>query len=269
MNCRCMNCRCAVVFRSRTANRAIAACSMIEGLSVSRSRQRPCCCHRRRTSMIGVETLLRIVCRRLKVLPLYRSRSNMVLVHRHPLLRPWCVAKTACATGIGDTIDVHIGRLMHDSFIDVDVAEPSAHMHNRCVVEEVAAAPFAARKAPAHIAESIVHAAVVADMRSPVACVKEINAVLKAPVRRRPKNARFRRRHPCARHPVVPDIGVVISPIPWRPDISIRWAQRLLIHRQHRRSNGDVDKHSGKRRCRHEAKQKRKQEKSQDRKSVV
>jgi hypothetical protein len=142
-------------------------------------------------------------------------------------------------------------RIVNDRLVDIRVVEPAAHMHDRRVIEEVAAAPFSTGKAHTHIAESVVHAAVVANVCAPIAAMEEIMTAFPAPIRRRPKKARLRSGNPRARHPIVAFIAV--SPITRRPHISIFRAWWLHIDWQHRRRNVDANKHSGERRNRNDA----------------
>lgn len=70
--------------------------------------------------------------------------------------------------------------------IDVHVVEADAHMHHRGVIPEHAAYPDAAQEPDAGIAESIIHAAVKSDVRSPISFVPDINGTFKRPVSRSP-----------------------------------------------------------------------------------
>jgi len=147
---------------------------------------------------------------------------------------------------------------MHDRLIHIGIVnDRPVYAYDSSVIREVTTAPFAAGKADAHISEPVVNTTVVADVRAPITCVEEIVSAFKSPVGRGPQKARLGSRYPGARNPVI--AVVTISPIARRPKISIFRARRLLIHRQYRRSDADADDYPGKRRCRDEAEQKRKQ----------
>jgi hypothetical protein len=96
------------------------------------------------------------------------------------------VSNAARSARIGHMPVIDDGGVMNDRFIPVDVVEAAAYMHDRRVVEEVAAAPFAAGKADTHVAEAVVDAAVISYVRSPIAVVEQVMAAFKAPVRGRP-----------------------------------------------------------------------------------
>jgi hypothetical protein len=165
---------------------------------------------------------------------------------------------TASATCISNVVVVHDRRIVNDRFVHIGVVNHgSVHIDYGCVIREVSTAPFTAGKTDAHVTEAVVHAAVVADMETPVAVMEEIMPAFPAPVRRRPKVARLRSRHPGARHPVIAELA--ISPISRRPQIAVIRARWLHIDWHYRRGDADADKHSGKRRCRDEAKQSREQ----------
>jgi hypothetical protein len=66
----------------------------------------------------------------------------------------------------------------------VDVA--AVHMHDRGVVVEVVTAPLTAGKADAAVTEAVVHAAVIAHVRPPVAFMEAIPATFPTPVGGRP-----------------------------------------------------------------------------------
>ena len=210
--------------------------------------------------MVRIEPLLRIMRSRLEMLTLHCARRRMPLSGEPALISRGLVPNAARSARISHMPVIDDRRVVNDRLIPVDVVETAAYMHDRRVVEEVAAAPFAAGKTDAHVPEAIVDAAVVSNMQSPIAVMEDVMAAVKAPVRGRPEKARLRSRHPRARDPVV--AGIAVSPVTRRPDISIIRAERLFINRQHRRSNADTDEHSGKRRRRNEGKQKRYQEKA-------
>jgi len=144
-----------------------------------------------------------------------------------------------------DTAIVDDGRIVHDRFIHIRVVnDRPVHAHDRGVISKVAATPFTAGEADAHVSETIVHAAIVANVRSPIACMEEVVSAFKSPVRRRPQETWFRSWHPGARNPVI--TIVAIGPVARSPQIPVFGARWLLIDRQHRRSDTDADDHPGK-----------------------
>ena len=68
-----------------------------------------------------------------------------------------------------------------------------AEVHDRAVVEECSAVPITARESNTGITEAVVHSAVEADMRAPVAGVPGIDTAPPTPISRGPEQARLRR----------------------------------------------------------------------------
>jgi hypothetical protein len=118
------------------------------------------------------------------------------------------------------------GAVIHVTVVEV-------HIVDGTVIVEPISAPIPALIAGADVAESIVNAAVVADMLAPKAVVVAIHAAEKSPISRRPQEAHLRRPRPGAGHPVVALRSV--APISGRPQIAIARAWRLRIFRQRRR----------------------------------
>src|SRR6516164_1860513 len=188
-------------------------------------------------ALIVVERQRRIFRRHLHVLRLLRSRRHVLLVGGGNLLRRLPRRRAA-----GTAIVAHVGDVVDDGLV-VDVGD----LHVRdvvdgAVVKESAAAPIAALVAYAGIAEAIGYAAVEADFWAPIAFVKRIDAVVPAPVSRRPQQRRLRRQYPRARHPVIAGI-VIPGPIAGRPDVPRRRDRRLIVNRQWRRR--DIDSYRG------------------------
>ena len=72
----------------------------------------------------------------------------------------------------------------------VDVGDMhTAHVHGRAVIEKCTAAPVTALESNTTITEAVVHTAVEANMRTPVAAVPEIDATAPTPVARRPQQS--------------------------------------------------------------------------------
>src|SRR5580700_2940423 len=121
--------------------------------------------------------------------------------------------------------------------VNVDVGNVDrVHMHHGGVIEEMAAAPFAAAKARAKVSEAVINAAVKSDLRAPVAGIPYVQTIVPAPVPGSPQQAWFRSFHPCAGHPV---IAIVVAPRPvtGSPQITVVGADWLLVDRQRGRAN--------------------------------
>ncbi len=125
----------------------------------------------------------------------------------------------------------------------VDVAV--VHMHDRGVVVEVVTAPLSAGKADAAVTEAVVHAAVVAHVRPPVAFMKAIAATFPTPVGWRPQRAFIRGGHPGAGNPVV--ALVTVGPVSGSPHHAGLHTRGLLVDRQGRWRDADDDLSTGKR----------------------
>ena len=145
---------------------------------------------------------------------------------------------TVCdVTGIRDRVSFH-NRTVHISVCD----DRGVHAHDGRVVGERSVPPFAADESYPHVPEAVVHATVVADVRSPIPVMKPVVPARPAPVRRGPQRTLIRGGNPCTRNPVIA-IGAV-CPITRRPDQVRLGANRLFIDRQRRRSKPDTDEHS-------------------------
>jgi hypothetical protein len=79
----------------------------------------------------------------------------------------------------------------HRPVIDIgDVGD--IHVGYGAVVEEFATAPFTTLKAFAEVSEAVINAAVESDVRTPIARIPKVDAVVPAPVSRSPEKANFR-----------------------------------------------------------------------------
>jgi hypothetical protein len=136
--------------------------------------------------MIRAETLLRIMSCCLNVLLLRCRRRNVMLIDRCALFGSRLVLNASRSTRVRHVVVIDDGCIVHDRLIDVRVVESAAHMHDRSVIEEVAAAPFTTGETYTHVTKAVIHAAIIADVRSPVAAMEEIMSTFPAPVRRRP-----------------------------------------------------------------------------------
>ena len=200
-------------------------------LSHSRHGRRP------RRSMIRRKARLRIAPCRFDALRLRRGALEMPLVQdlliarrrsrRHP-------ARSVKAGPRSPFVSRH--PPVHINVVD----HRGVHAHHRRVVAENIARPHAPHKTGAVIAPSVIHTPVIAHLRSPVAVIPPIHAVVEGPVPRRPQKPWLRRRHPYAGHPVIPIIGIP-RPVPRRPEIAFLRTRRLLVDRQRRRRNIHTD----------------------------
>ena len=205
------------------------------GSSTSRNHRsdRPACrdglrrCKFGRTPMIDGGKLLAVLCCCLLVLQLRGHGGNSLLTHGGGFgrQRP---ARDASRPVVAGTVnrDVVDAAVIHVSVVEV-------HIVDGTVIVEPVSAPIPALIADAAVAESVVNAAVVADMLAPKAVVVAIHAAEKSPISRRPQEAHLRRPRPGAGHPVVALRSV--APISGRPQIAIARAWRLRIFRQRRR----------------------------------
>jgi len=102
-----------------------------------------------------------------------------------------------------------------------------ADIGHGAVVVKRAAAPFAAHKADAAVAESVINPAVKADVRSPVSGMPSVESATPSPISRSPQQTN-RGDHPCSRYPVIAVI-IVPTPITGRPDVAGAGADRLRV----------------------------------------
>jgi hypothetical protein len=114
--------------------------------------------------------------------------------------------------------DMSYSHIVDDGFV-VDVGDVHATeiVHGRVVAKD-AVSPVAALVAGAHIAETVIDAAVESDMRPPIASMENVHAVIPAPIARGPEQPDGRRLHPGSRHPVIA-VGT-ISPKAGRPNVA-------------------------------------------------
>ena len=124
-----------------------------------------------------------------------------------------------------DVVDNHRAVVHVVNVGDVDVADGA-------IVGEAIAVPVAALIAGAVIAEAIGHAAVEADVATPVAAMEAIAAVVRTPPSRRPERANIGRGAPGAGHPEVACRRV--APVAGSPQIVVLRRLRLVIDGQRR-----------------------------------
>src|SRR5712691_5309621 len=179
---------------------------------------------------------LRTICARyVFVLDLLSSSFKMMLVLRNPFAFAGARLNSVRPAVVADVIDRGVVHY-HGSVVGV-VDDRGVDVGHRAVVHKLSSAPFPAPKTHARVAVPVINAAVEANMRSPIAAVPYVKAIGKYPISRRPKETGFRGQDPRSGNPVIAVFA--IGPISGSPDITRGRANRLDIHRQHRRPDPD------------------------------
>jgi len=96
----------------------------------------------------------------------------------------------------------------------------------------VAAAPVTALVANAYVAKAVVDAAIVADVRAPIATVKSVAVMPEAPVAGGPESALVGSLNPDAGHPVI--TGRRPGPVAGGPEVVVAGSLRLFVIGQRR-----------------------------------
>ena len=148
----------------------------------------------------------------------------------------WAGGRTrldAPGTAVAHVADIGIGDVIHDRVVIhvVVVDGGRVDVGDGAVVHEVVIVPVAAVVAVAVIAVAVRNAAVIADVRSPVALVKAEDTAEDSPESWRPERTGVGWRDPCARDPVVP-AGLGVAPVARCPLVAGFRARGLLIFRQ-------------------------------------
>src|SRR5580704_14888908 len=118
------------------------------------------------------------------------------------------------------------------NFVDV-------HVVHGAVVVKVVTIPAAAFITVAEIAESIIDAAIPADVRAPITFMEEIAAIAPSPVAGCPEEANFRSFDPGSGNPVIIISIGIPSPVSGGPDIAVTRTDGLFINGNGRRSETD------------------------------
>jgi hypothetical protein len=171
---------------------------------------------------------------RVLVFPLHAGGLEVMFVIPSLLFVSGTSADAAMAAVIADAIDGDV--VDHGAVVDVDVGD--VDVVDGAVVVEVMTSPISAGVAGAHVAESVIHAAVETDVRSPITGMPEIGAFMPSPIAGSPEQADRGGRRPCSRHPVI--ALRAIGPVAGRPDVSVAGARGLLVNGQ--RGRGDRDR---------------------------
>ena len=182
------------------------------------------------------------------MLQLRSCRRRVTSTHSFSFHRRWLMADPVRPSVECNVPGVRDRIAANDRLVHVGVADDvSIYTHHRGVVCESISTPFAADKADAHVAESVIDSAVIPDAIAPVAIVEPIMPAVPAPPRRSPKCALVWRGHPLAWNPVVAVIA--IGPVSWNPHPTFLRAEWLLVDRQNRWSNANGNGNTRKRRC--------------------
>jgi len=148
---------------------------------------------------------------------LYRCRLSVVLTHSNILT--YCRPGTHSAWSIIAWATIRIVPA-DKRMIVVCVSDNSpVDIHNSRIILEVVVSPPAAIKARTAISVTIVYAAVISDIPSPITMMKAIIATTVTPIARSPEIPVFRWLHPLTRYPV--KIISVIGPISGCPKVTI------------------------------------------------
>ena len=194
----------------------------------------PRCRRHRRAPTIDRRSQVWVRTCRLHLLRLRSHRRNMPIASGYLILRSWMCGCAAISAVIADP--VYGGRIVNHRGV-VNVANVrDVYVVDGLVVVEAPIVPASALIAFPEVAVSVYDSAVETHMRSPVAIVENVTVAVPGPVPRRPQVAYFRRFHPGAGNPVIVAVIVVIRPVAGHPDISFGRTQRLLVHRQRRRT---------------------------------
>jgi hypothetical protein len=168
------------------------------------------------------------------MITLQRRRLEVMVTFRSKLMSSRSRLDTA------RSVERHVHVIVDDGPVIYVGDVNTTHVHGRTVIEERTTAPVTTLESNTTIAEAVIHTAVEANVRAPVATVPGVHAAGPAPVTRCPKQSGVRRQHPRARHPVI--TVVTVGPISGCPHVARPRQRRLHIHRKHRRC--DVDRHT-------------------------
>ena len=140
-------------------------------------RQRSSCNHMLRTASIELHIIGPITTCRLDMLLLVGGGRQVRHAHRFPFTWGGVVADAVATAAECHPPLVNDRVPLHDSAVYVDIADDGGiYAHDCRVIGEVVFAPLATHKPNAHIAEAIVHAAVVTHFLAPIARMKYIQA---------------------------------------------------------------------------------------------
>ncbi len=112
------------------------------------------------------------------------------------------------------------------------------HVRHRAIIVKPAVIPIGAIIAAARVSIAVIDAAIVADVRTPIAGMPEISTVIVAPPWRRPERTYPRRQHPRAGNPVIARVGVI--PVTRCPNVIVAGGWRLRVIGKRRRRFGGL-----------------------------
>src|ERR1700733_4075118 len=158
---------------------------------------------------------------------LLRGRVHVLFVFRGAFLgRRYSSGTVRTAVEAGTHADVFMD---HGAINESGVHDRRVHVDDCGVVREMPAAPFTAYETHAVVTESVIHAAVEANVRSPVTRMPAGNAACEAPVAGSPEQADARRSDPDAGNPVIS--CVTVGPVTGSPKKPFGGARRLHVNR--------------------------------------
>src|SRR5215469_2317306 len=218
-----------IVVRPRPRG-TVAASFRGGGAFISTERTRPGGGSDGRASVVGAGTRLRIVASLLHVLHLGTYGRGVPFVNCSFFLGTGARFNATAAAVIADA---RIAVIVDDGGVVGVVNDVHIHVVDGAVVIEMIVLPAAAFIAVAEVSVAVVNSAVEADVRPPVAFMKNETASAPAPPRRSPEVARARSEHPGSGNPVI--VVAVPGPIARRPDVVVARADGLVVYRQFRR----------------------------------
>src|SRR6185437_256583 len=146
--------------------------------AVTLERSRPLSRGDVRTAMIHGRAQIAIPRRHVDVLSLHRRGVEVMLVLSGELGSASVSDDTAVAT-----VEADVTVVVHNHGPVVDIGDVDIrHVRNGAVIHDVAAAPVTALETNTAVTVTIVHAAVEADVRTPVAGMPQVGAINPAPV---------------------------------------------------------------------------------------
>src|SRR5580658_9251900 len=170
---------------------------------------------------------------------LLRGRVYVLFVFRGAFLgRRYSSGTVRTAVEAGAHANVFMD---HRAINESGVHDRGVHVDDCSVVREMPAPPFTAYETHAVVTESVIHAAVEADVRSPIAGMPAVNAACEAPVAGSPEQADARWSDPDAGNPVIS--CVTVGPVTGSPKKPFGRARRLHVNRNCRGAYVHGDAH--------------------------
>ena len=194
----------------------------------------------RRLALIRGGAQLRVGTSLLHMLVLCRNRSDMALLVVCFLLRRRPLVDTAITAIVADAVSRVVFNPSVIGVVDVLVV----YAIYRGVVIKMIVFPPTAFVAVTTVAEPVIDAAIISNVRAPITFMEEECIAAPSPVSGGPKEADFGSFDPSAGHPVV--VVTVPSPITGRPDVAVPGTDGLLIDGERGRAksyrNADLSK---------------------------